>query len=142
MVGQGRKWVQSTRLLSPRRFLSLRDPQPEASDLSGVQKAAIWQPHTATGNRGYPVEWARQTRPKRPGMVPSIGGSGLALTWALFHRGDAHARCVTRVWSWLKRTGTAAGSTMNPSQRTRTEMGTDMYQVENYVRTTPGINAI
>ena len=30
-----------------------------------------------------------------------------------------------------KRTETAAGSTMNPSQRTRTEMGTDMYQVEN-----------
>jgi len=29
-----------------------------------------------------------------------------------------------------KRTETAAGSTMNPSQRTRTEMGTDMYQVE------------
>ena len=41
-----------------------------------------------------------------------------------------------------KRTETAAGSTMNPSQRTRTEMGTDMYQVENYVRTTPGINAL
>ena len=30
-----------------------------------------------------------------------------------------------------KRAETAAGSTMNPSQRTRTEMGTDMYQVEN-----------
>ena len=37
-----------------------------------------------------------------------------------------------------KRTKTAAGSTMNPSQRTRTEMGTDMYQVENNLRTTPG----
>ena len=41
-----------------------------------------------------------------------------------------------------KRTETAAGSTMNPSQRTRTEMGTDMYQVENNVRTTPGVKAI
>jgi hypothetical protein len=31
MVGQGRKWVQSTRLLTTRRFLSLWDPQLEAS---------------------------------------------------------------------------------------------------------------
>ena len=36
-----------------------------------------------------------------------------------------------------KRTETAAGSTMNPSQRTRTEMGTDMYQVET-IGTTSG----
>ena len=92
MVGQGRKWVQSTRLLNPRRFLSLRDPQPEASDLSGVLKAAIWQPHTATGNRGYPVEWATQTRPNRPGMVPAVGGWALTSTRALFRHGDAHAR--------------------------------------------------
>ena len=40
---------------------------------------------------------------------------------------------------YMKRTKTAAGSTMNPSQMARTEMGTDMYQVENNLRTTPGI---
>jgi hypothetical protein len=51
MVGQGRKWVQSTRLVNLRRPLSLRDPQLEASDLSGAQKAARRLPHTSTGNR-------------------------------------------------------------------------------------------
>ena len=49
MVGQGRKWVQSTRLFNPRRFLTLRDPQLEASDLSGALKAALQPPHTSTG---------------------------------------------------------------------------------------------
>ena len=84
MVGQGRKWVQSTRLLNPRRFLSLRDPQLEASDLSKALKVALLPPHTSTGSRGYRVEWARQTRPNRPGMVPAMGGWALALTRALF----------------------------------------------------------
>ena len=84
MVGRRRKWVESTRLLKRRRFLSLRDPQLEASIWESSPKASPRPPHTSTANRGYPVEWARQTRPKRPGMVPSIGGSGLALIWALF----------------------------------------------------------
>jgi hypothetical protein len=36
MVGKGRKWAQSTRLFNLRRPLTLRDPQLEASDLSGA----------------------------------------------------------------------------------------------------------
>jgi hypothetical protein len=42
IVGPGRKWVQSTpRLFNRRRFLSLREPQLEASHLlSGARKAA------------------------------------------------------------------------------------------------------
>jgi len=55
MVGQGRKWVQSTRLLNRRRFLSLRDPQLEASIWERPPKAAHRPPHTSTGNRGYRV---------------------------------------------------------------------------------------
>ncbi len=59
MVGRRRKRVQLTRLFKPRRPLTLRDPQLEASDLSGAQKAARRRPpHTSTGNRnrGYRVE--------------------------------------------------------------------------------------
>ena len=41
MVGQGRKRVQSTRLLNPRRPLSLRDPQLEASIWERSPKAAL-----------------------------------------------------------------------------------------------------
>ena len=79
MVGRRRKWVESTRLLKPRRFLSLRDPQLEASIWERSPKASPRPPHTSTANRGYPVEWARQTRPKRPGMAPAMGGWAFGL---------------------------------------------------------------
>jgi len=48
MVGQGRKWVESTRLLNPRRFLSLRDPQLDASIWTRSPKASPRPPHTST----------------------------------------------------------------------------------------------
>ena len=79
MVGQGRKRVQSTRLLSPRRFLSLRDPQLEASDLSKALKGG---PATAAYLDGQPAISGRMgeadsTQPTRNGPCHRRLGFGL-----------------------------------------------------------------
>ncbi len=108
MVGQGRKWVQSARLVNRRRFLSLRGSQVEPSIWTrspGEGSCAHSPPAAALkfldrqlgtrilGRIGE-ADWAQPTRMAR---APAIPGWALALTWALFRRGGAHARCGTHV---------------------------------------------